>query len=96
MVPRKGEKNGKAWSGFFCSTPKGTPNQCAPIFEKSYGGGFSGSKPATAPYTASQTPSNEALMVEILKEVKAIKALVGTLVNDKEVPGPVPVENMWK
>lgn len=32
MVHRSGNKNGRAWSGYFCPTPKGTPNQCAPVF----------------------------------------------------------------
>jgi hypothetical protein len=34
MVARGGEKNGRAWSGFFCPTPKGTPDQCPPQFGK--------------------------------------------------------------
>lgn len=34
MVHREGEKNGKPWSGWFCPSPRGTPNQCAPIFER--------------------------------------------------------------
>lgn len=32
MVKRSGEKNGRAWTGFFCPTPKGTPDQCRPQF----------------------------------------------------------------
>lgn len=32
MVFRSGNKNGRAWSGYFCPTPKGTPNQCSPVF----------------------------------------------------------------
>lgn len=34
MVARSGSKNGKDWSGWFCPTPKGTPNQCQPQFGK--------------------------------------------------------------
>jgi hypothetical protein len=34
MVARSGEKNGKRWSGFFCPTPRGTSDQCAPQFGK--------------------------------------------------------------
>lgn len=34
MTPRSGFKNGKAWSGFFCPTPQGTPDQCKPIFNR--------------------------------------------------------------
>ena len=32
MVLRAGVKNGKAWSGHFCPTPQGTPDQCRPKF----------------------------------------------------------------
>lgn len=39
MTPRSGEKNGKPWSGMFCPTPKGTPDQCQPIFTSSGTGG---------------------------------------------------------
>jgi hypothetical protein len=34
MVPRSGSKNGKPWSGHFCPTPQGTPDQCKPEFGK--------------------------------------------------------------
>jgi hypothetical protein len=34
MVHRSGEKNGRAWSGWFCPTPKNTPGQCSPQFNK--------------------------------------------------------------
>lgn len=34
MIPRAGVKNGKTWSGFFCPTPKGTPDQCQPQFDR--------------------------------------------------------------
>ena len=34
MVHRSGNKNGRDWSGWFCPTPKGTPNQCSPQFGK--------------------------------------------------------------
>lgn len=34
MVHRSGTKNGRDWSGYFCPTPKGTPNQCQPQFGK--------------------------------------------------------------
>lgn len=32
MTPRSGFKNGRAWSGHFCPTPQGTPDQCSPKF----------------------------------------------------------------
>jgi hypothetical protein len=32
MTYRSGTKNGKAWSAYFCPTPKGSPNQCAPVW----------------------------------------------------------------
>jgi hypothetical protein len=32
MVQRSGNKNGRAWTGYFCPTPKGTPDQCSPQF----------------------------------------------------------------
>ena len=32
MVPRSGTKNGRNWSGWFCPTPQGTPDQCSPEF----------------------------------------------------------------
>lgn len=32
MIFRSGSKNGKTWKGYFCPTPKGTPDQCAPEF----------------------------------------------------------------
>lgn len=36
MVARAGfnQNTNKAWSGYFCPTPKGTPGQCAPQFNK--------------------------------------------------------------
>jgi len=34
MVPRSGTKNGRYWSGWFCPTPQGTPDQCSPSFDK--------------------------------------------------------------
>ena len=34
MVLRNGTKNGRDWSGWFCPTPQGTPNQCSPQFNK--------------------------------------------------------------
>jgi hypothetical protein len=34
MVARSGVKNGKAWSGHFCPTPQGTPDQCKPSFDR--------------------------------------------------------------
>lgn len=34
MVPRAGVKNGKTWSGYFCPTPQGTPDQCRPQFDR--------------------------------------------------------------
>lgn len=34
MVQRSGNKNGRAWTGWFCPTPQGTPNQCPPQFGK--------------------------------------------------------------
>lgn len=34
MVVRAGVKNGKAWSGHFCPTPQGTPDQCRPQFDR--------------------------------------------------------------
>jgi hypothetical protein len=34
MVARSGNTNGRAWSGWFCPTPKNTPGQCAPQFNK--------------------------------------------------------------
>lgn len=34
MVARAGVKNGKAWSGHFCPTPQGTPDQCKPQFDR--------------------------------------------------------------
>jgi hypothetical protein len=36
MVFRSGvsQKNGKAWSGYFCPTPQGTPGQCDPEFNR--------------------------------------------------------------
>jgi hypothetical protein len=34
MVPRSGTKNGRNWSGWFCPTPQGTPDQCSPQFNK--------------------------------------------------------------
>lgn len=34
MVVRAGVKNGKAWSGHFCPTPQGTPDQCKPQFDR--------------------------------------------------------------
>lgn len=32
MIQRSGTKNGRAWTGYFCPTPKGTPDQCKPNF----------------------------------------------------------------
>ena len=34
MVLRNGTKNNRAWSGWFCPTPQGTPAQCSPQFNK--------------------------------------------------------------
>jgi len=34
MVLRNGTKNGRDWSGWFCPTPQGTPDQCSPQFNK--------------------------------------------------------------
>lgn len=36
MVARSGnnKQTGKPWTGFFCPAPKGTPDQCSPIFDK--------------------------------------------------------------
>jgi len=34
MVLRNGTKNNRAWSGWFCPTPQGTPDQCSPQFNK--------------------------------------------------------------
>lgn len=34
MTFRSGNKNGKAWSAYFCPTPKGTPGQCPPVWGK--------------------------------------------------------------
>jgi hypothetical protein len=36
MVSKSGvsAKNGKAWSGYFCPAPKGTPDQCDPQFNR--------------------------------------------------------------
>lgn len=34
MTFRSGNKNGKAWSAYFCPTPKGTPGQCDPVWNK--------------------------------------------------------------
>lgn len=33
MSQKAGEKNGRAWQGHFCPTPKGTPNQCQAQFK---------------------------------------------------------------
>lgn len=32
MSFKSGSKNGKTWQGFFCPTPKDTPDQCRPEF----------------------------------------------------------------
>jgi hypothetical protein len=32
MQHKSGVKNGKTWQGFFCPSPRGTPDQCAPEF----------------------------------------------------------------
>lgn len=34
MIQRSGTKNGRTWTGYFCPTPKGTPDQCSPKFNK--------------------------------------------------------------
>lgn len=34
MTYRSGDKNGKPWGGWFCPTPKDTPDQCKPIWKK--------------------------------------------------------------
>ena len=34
MKLRNGVKDGRPWSGYFCPTPKGTPDQCGPQFIK--------------------------------------------------------------
>ena len=36
MIYREGvsQKTGKQWKGYFCPTPKGAPDQCAPQFLK--------------------------------------------------------------
>jgi hypothetical protein len=32
MVYRSGNKGGKAWGGHFCPAPKGSPDQCPPVW----------------------------------------------------------------
>ncbi|SKR73012.1 hypothetical protein [Mycobacteroides abscessus] len=32
MVYKTGSKNGRTWKGFFCPSPKDTPDQCSPEF----------------------------------------------------------------
>lgn len=32
MIPRSGNKGGKPWSGHFCPAPKGSPDQCPPVW----------------------------------------------------------------
>src|SRR5690606_23404526 len=32
MVFKTGSKNGRVWKGFFCPTPRNTPDQCSPEF----------------------------------------------------------------
>lgn len=88
MKEVKGFKNGKAWAGFFCPTPKNTPDQCPPVWPRK-----DEETPRTAPQAHTPVPSpntaSDALLVEVLKEVKAIKAMVTSLVNEPgEGQGP--------
>lgn len=34
MTFRSGNKNGKPWTAYFCPTPKGTPDQCEPVWNR--------------------------------------------------------------
>lgn len=62
MTRRQGEKNGRAWAGWFCSTPKGTADQCSPIFDKQ-------AKQASAPASQGNNPQL-ARIIELLEEIK--------------------------
>ena len=91
MVRREGEKNGKKWVGWFCSTPKGTPDQCAPIFERSASNGSGGYYlPIQSPKPLESRPSASGsvllpVLESILSELRKINA---NLEKDKsdEIP----------
>lgn len=77
------------WAGWFCPSPRGTPNQCPPVFEDKRKG------TAPAPTAAPTSSQANVLLQQILTELKLIRGALDTnkpaVVSDE---GPMKTEEV--
>lgn len=83
-------KFGKPYVGYFCPTPKGTPDQCKPVFDSAFKA--SPTNVRSSDTTSIQnTPQNanlgltEAFQTSVLSRLEAIERMVGELIT-KNIP----------
>lgn len=90
------KSNGKAYRGWFCKTPKGSLDQCAPIFERDApesSGGYPRAYQAPKPLESRPVASGEVLqpiLESILSEIKKINAKLEKTTEEEVLTSDLP------